>query len=144
MLEKIADASRQKYVEARPFPHIVLDDIFPADVLEGIVADFPQPMNFDWHPFDGPQERKLASKPNPTLPERIELFLAYLNSGVFLRFLERLTGIQGLIPDPHYEGGGMHQILPGGFLKIHADFNKHHEWNLDRRLNLLLFLNKNW
>ena len=49
-----------------------------------------------------------------------------------------------MIPDPSFDGGGLHQILPGGFLKVHADFNKHDKTKLDRRLNVLIYLNKNW
>jgi Rps23 Pro-64 3,4-dihydroxylase Tpa1-like proline 4-hydroxylase len=55
-----------------------------------------------------------------------------------------LTGIEGLLPDPHMQGGGIHQIHRGGFLRVHADFNKHPKFGLDRRLNLLLYLNKDW
>ena len=38
----------------------------------------------------------------------------------------------------------MHLIEPGGFLKIHVDFNWHERLKLDRRLNLLLYLNRDW
>ena len=61
-----------------------------------------------------------------------------------LLFLEALTGIEGLIPDPYFGGGGLHQIEPGGFLKIHADFNVHPKLKLDRRLNMLIYLNRDW
>ena len=63
---------------------------------------------------------------------------------MFVDFLERLTGIDALIPDPHYFGGGLHQIRPGGFLKVHADFNRHSRLDLERRLNAILYLNKDW
>jgi Rps23 Pro-64 3,4-dihydroxylase Tpa1-like proline 4-hydroxylase len=63
---------------------------------------------------------------------------------VFIDFLETLTGITGLLPDPHLWGGGLHQIQRGGFLKVHADFNRHERLDLDRRLNLLVYLNKDW
>src|SRR3712207_1690584 len=70
--------------------------------------------------------------------------LAELNSATFIDFLERLTGIDGLIPDPHFEGGGLHQIEPGGHLKVHADFNRHPRMDLERRLNVLIYLNRDW
>ena len=70
--------------------------------------------------------------------------LYQLNSSVFIDFLETLTGIRGLIPDPHFWGGGVHQIVRGGFLKVHTDFNRHPRLKLDRRLNLLLYLNPEW
>lgn len=68
----------------------------------------------------------------------------YLNSQPFLEFLSNLTGIENLIPDPFFDGGGCHQIQPGGLLKIHADFNKHPKTKLDRRLNVLVYLNEDW
>ena len=77
-------------------------------------------------------------------PEHIREVLGEFNSAVFISFLEKLTGIEGLIPDPYYRGGGMHQIIPGGFLKVHVDFNWHKKLNLERRLNIIFFLNKNW
>ena len=67
-----------------------------------------------------------------------------LNSGPFLAFLERLTGINGLIADPHLRGGGVHIIRRGGKLGIHADFNHHKRLKVFRRLNLLLYLNREW
>lgn len=71
-------------------------------------------------------------------------FLQYLNSPPVLRFLEELTGIPALVPDPYYLGGGLHQIERGGFLKIHADFNWREQMRLHRRINLLIYLNKDW
>ena len=71
-------------------------------------------------------------------------FLYALNSASFLKFLEGLTGIEKLIGDPQFEGGGLHQIPAGGKLAIHIDFNKHLYYGLERRLNLLIYLNKNW
>jgi len=62
-----------------------------------------------------------------------------------MAFLQEMTGIkEPLIADPHYEGGGFHEIKKGGFLKLHVDFHKHRKLNLDRRLNLLVYLNKEW
>ena len=57
---------------------------------------------------------------------------------------QQLTGIDGLLPDPHMTGGGLHQYLPGAELRVHADFNKLPGYGLDRRLNLLLYLNPAW
>ena len=55
-----------------------------------------------------------------------------------------LTGNRGLIPDPYFGGGGLHQIESGGFLKIHTDFNVHPKLKLDRRVNMLVYLNHDW
>jgi hypothetical protein len=59
-------------------------------------------------------------------------------------FLEELTGINGLIPDPYFEGGGLHETKHGGHLGVHADFNVNERLGLERRLNLLIYLNEDW
>ncbi len=55
-----------------------------------------------------------------------------------------IVGIAGLLHDPALVGGGLHQILPGGFLDVHTDYNFHPQTKLHRRLNLLLYMNKDW
>lgn len=135
---------RPQYVSAAPFPHIVIDDFFPEEALLPILDEFPRPKQVDWQRFDSPNERKLALRDERQMGPATRQLMWELNSQVFVEFLEELTGIEGLIPDPHLVGGGLHQIERGGNLKIHADFNHHKRLKLDRRLNLLLYLNKDW
>jgi 2OG-Fe(II) oxygenase superfamily len=132
------------YVTARPFSHVVIDNLFPPEVLETALAEFPKPDEIEWRKFDNATEKKLGYWHESTLRPNLQLFLYEMNSAPVLRFLETLTGIEGLIPDPYYGGAGPHQILPGGFLKVHVDFNWHPLLKLDRRLNLLVYLNKDW
>lgn len=135
---------REQYLRGDPFPNIVLDDFFPTEVLEGILAEFPSPQQIHWVGFDTEKERKLQTRSEDQLGAATRHFIWQLNSQPFLLFLEELTGISGLIPDPHLGGGGLHQIVRGGLLKVHADFNRHLKLNLDRRLNLLCYLNRDW
>ena len=137
-------ALHAEYVSARPFPHIVIDDLFPREVLKTILAEFPRPDEIEWKRFDNPREKKLGYWHESALRPALQLFLYEMNSPPVLQFLEALTGIAGLIPDPYYGGAGPHQIMPGGFLKVHVDFNRHPLLNLDRRLNLLVYLNEGW
>ena len=139
-----AEGKREEYASAQPFPHIVLDDFLPPAVLDEVLAEFPKPQEADWHAFDSALERKLATKDDTEMGEATRHLLAELNSAPFIDFLERLTGIAGLVPDPHFEGGGLHQIEPGGHLKVHADFNLHPRTGLERRLNVLIYLNRDW
>jgi 2OG-Fe(II) oxygenase superfamily len=137
-------ALREQYVSARPFPHIVLDNLFPNEILEEVLDDFPRPDEIAWRKFDNPTEKKLGYWHENPLRPRIQLFLYEMNSAPLLQFLEALTGIEGLVSDPYYGGAGPHQIERGGFLKVHVDFNWHPLLRLDRRLNLLVYLNKDW
>ncbi|HUP43815.1 MAG TPA: 2OG-Fe(II) oxygenase, partial [Thermoanaerobaculia bacterium] len=112
-----------EYRSARPFPHTVIDGLFPDAALEEVLAEFPRPGEIDWVAFDSPTEKKLGYSYTQPLGESLERFLWFMSSAPVLLFLEALTGIEGLIPDPYFGGAGPHQIEPGGFLKVHADFN---------------------
>jgi len=136
---------RAAYASARPFPHVVLESLFPDALLESVLESFPEPNDPAWSQFDNPLEKKLGNyRRLGETSEAIQGFLTALNSPEMLAFLEDLTGIDGLIPDPYFGGGALHQIVSGGFLKVHADFNWHPKLKLDRRLNVLIYLNRNW
>ncbi|NUW44934.1 2OG-Fe(II) oxygenase [Nonomuraea rhodomycinica] len=140
----LADSHREGFLKATPFRHVVIDDFLPAEVLEPVLAEFPEPRDIEWQRFDNAREVKLALADTERMGPATRHLLAEFNGQVFIDFLERLTGIEHLVSDPHYDGGGLHQIRPGGFLKVHVDFNRHRRLDLDRRLNGLLYLNKDW
>lgn len=136
---------RDTYLHAEPFPHIVIDGLFEDAALDAVLEDFPKPEETRWLRFDSETEKKLGYyHETSTITDRVRRFLDALNGFEMLLFLEELTGIEGLIPDPYFGGGGLHQIERGGFLKIHADFNVHPKLKLDRRANMLVYLNKEW
>jgi Rps23 Pro-64 3,4-dihydroxylase Tpa1-like proline 4-hydroxylase len=136
---------RAQYASAEPFPHIAIDGLFDDDALDAVLREFPSREQMKWREFDTPLERKLGYyHETSTISRTVRDFLNEMNSFEMLLWLEALTGIEGLIPDPYFGGGGLHQIEPGGFLKIHADFNVHPKLKLDRRLNMLIYLNKDW
>ena len=143
-MKTLAATARASYVAAKPFSHIVLDDFFDAALIDGVLAEFPRPDALRWQRFDNANEIKLASATDASFGPLTRLFMYHLNSISFLEFLTEVTGIDNLIPDPRFDGGGLHQILRGGKLGVHADFNKHGTFGLDRRLNVLLYLNKDW
>ena len=143
-MRDIASPLASAYTNARPFPHVVIDNFFDSNLLEIILSEFPKPNAIRWQTFNNQHEIKLASSKETSFGPVTRLFLYHLNSITFLEFLTHITGIPDLIPDPSFDGGGLHQIVPGGKLAVHADFNKHPRYALDRRLNLLLYLNKDW
>ena len=131
------------YQAAKPYHHICIDDFLPEQILEHIISDIRALPEAEAS-FDRPQE-KLKSSYNPDrLPSYTKGLFHALNSRPFLLFLEEMTGIKGLIPDPYYLGAGIHKTLNGGHLDIHADFNLHKPLHLERRLNVLIYLNKEW
>jgi len=143
-MNEIAEKAHSAYANAKPFPHIVFDSFFDENIVDLVLAEFPKPGAIRWQNFHNAHEIKLASAAEASFGPATRLLMYHLNSMTFLEFLSRVTGINNLIPDPGFEGGGLHQIVRGGKLGVHADFNKHRGYGLDRRLNMLLYLNKDW
>jgi len=140
-----AETLKREWTTVEPFPHIVVDNLFPNEVLDAVLGEYPAPEDdIEWQRFNAPTEIKLALADTAQMGPCTRHLLNELNGQVFIEFLEAVTGIAGLIPDPHLWGGGLHQIRRGGYLKVHADFNRHKRLKLDRRLNALIYLNKNW
>jgi hypothetical protein len=143
-LSRLAAAHADAYREAQPFPHVVLDGFLPDDVADALIAEFPKREAVPWIAYDSPTERKLETLEERSLPPLTRHVISQFNGGALVTFLEELTGIAGLVPDPLLWGGGLHQIERGGFLEVHADFTVHPSTQLHRRLNLLLYLNPGW
>jgi Rps23 Pro-64 3,4-dihydroxylase Tpa1-like proline 4-hydroxylase len=143
-LERLV-AKADDYQHAKPFSHIIIDDFLPPEVLEKVLEEFPGVQDPQWTEFKLETENsKLASNAYELIPPYIRYVLDQLNTPPFLQALERLTGISHLVPDPYYMGGGMHQTKRGGWLDIHVDFNYYERLKLYRRINVLLYLNKEW
>jgi Rps23 Pro-64 3,4-dihydroxylase Tpa1-like proline 4-hydroxylase len=134
---------KELYSKNTPYPHIVMDDVFETRVLEQILEEFENAEK-QFLEFDNLYEKKLQMNKEEYFGEMTRRFIHYLNSSRFLACLEELTGINGLIPDPHLSGGGLHKIPRGGRLGIHVDFNRYKSLNLYRRVNVLVYLNKDW
>jgi hypothetical protein len=145
-LAKIGEESSTRYTANKPWPHLISDDFFDPECLERVrleAAAIDRSQRYAKFLDRKTDHNKFAFLPDAVGPETARL-VNFLNSGAFLTFLEKLTGISGLLADPSYFGGGLHKILAGGFLEIHADFNHLKRYDLERRLNLLLYLNKDW
>src|SRR5580658_8083573 len=135
-LEALAKEKAEEYRNNKPFPHIYFDNFLPPEAAEAALRDFPEPKQLVWSEFNNPNEKKLAFDVVEKLPPAVRDVLYFLNSRPMTEFLEVLTGIEGVIPDPYFVGGGLHQIKRGGKLGVHADFNFHKKLKLDRRINL--------
>lgn len=132
-----------RYVAGNPFPHIVIDDFLDPEILRMVAQNYPPRDGKQY--FDRAQERlKYQYHAGEIRYGMTRNLLAELNSRAFLKFLRELTGIRGLVSDPYYEGGGLHETRSGGHLSVHADFNMHGKIKLERRLNLLIYLNDDW
>lgn len=138
----LGESLHAEYVGNNPFPHIVIDNFLPNDLLLRVLGDFPK--REDGRFNDEHSRLKTGYQMEKITSPLITNLIDALNSSPFLEFLEKMTGIEGLLPDPHQIGGGLHETARGGHLSIHADFNINSRVKLRRRMNLILFLNENW
>jgi Rps23 Pro-64 3,4-dihydroxylase Tpa1-like proline 4-hydroxylase len=147
---KLPKYLKTQYATEYPFPHTVIDNFINETFLNKAIGQLNQ---VDWgydegEVGEGHQVKKLYS-PHKVgmwnhMPEHVSNVLDFLNSVEVLKYLEELTGIKDLIPDPEFYGGGLHRIQTGGKLSVHVDYNYHPITKLHRRINLLLYLNKDW
>jgi len=144
-LSELAHKKQISYQNSAPFPSIYFKNFFNSDMLDKVLSEFPDLSRSDTIKFDDNAQKKLAGKGESLFGDETLKFMHFLNSEPFLKFIQEMTGIEEtLLGDPYFSGGGLHEIKKGGLLKIHADFNKHPLTKLDRRINVLIYLNKNW
>lgn len=134
-----------EYAFADPYPHAVLDDFLPLEMANTLLAHFPAEQKANDKVYEkgygGTHKRQIS-------PYDCDAYMrsafAFFNSAQFVRFIEGITNIEGLIPDPYFAGGGLHETSSGGLLGIHADFQVNESLQLFRRVNVLIYLNKDW
>ncbi|MBL8513218.1 MAG: 2OG-Fe(II) oxygenase [Betaproteobacteria bacterium] len=145
-LMQMAAAAKDRYASAAPFPHAHFDDFLPSHMAEAVSAALPHPDDggkFDFFYAKGFEE-KWAVSDDAALPPPARELVREFNSSHYIRFLEALTGIPHLLPDPHLFGGGAHLVKRGGVLQIHSDFNWAEHLKAHRRVNMFVYLTPDW
>ncbi|HEY8216658.1 MAG TPA: 2OG-Fe(II) oxygenase [Acidimicrobiia bacterium] len=140
----LAASLAPSYRDAEPFPHVVIDDFLPVELARGVSWAFPARDDLEWVERDNVNNRRRFQDDETKIPPLLREMLRELNSRQFVLFVETLTGLDNLIPDPYFMAGGVHVSERGDFLNIHADYNWHHKLQAHRRCNALLYLSEEW
>ena len=141
---KIIRNNSNNFYKASPFPILIIDNF-----LENNFAEFL---------FKKIVNLKLKNKSNDLIFAKGKYECSDLSklgkigdsiSSLFLskEFADSISKLAGrkLIIDPKFVGGGIHKAESNSFLSPHVDFQIHPGNKLwRRRLNILLYLNKNW
>lgn len=141
------DALREKVRTALPFPHFCIDNFLNRSFAEEIHRSFPSftEAKAIGREFATVNEKKKIQITDAT---RFAPAIARLNnllaSHEFIDLMSDVFGIQNLIDDPALMGGGIHETDTGGRLDVHVDFNFVDEKKWHRRLNILIYFNKDW
>jgi len=134
----------ESFRNGHPFPHVVVDNLIDPEALRSLVPKYPSVEEKKWWQYDNPLERKFAFNDLSQLDVGFREFFDEANSSDVVAQLGRLAGLENLVPDHTLNGGGLHQIKPGGKLDVHEDFNIHRPMKAFRKLNMIVYLNENW
>ena len=151
MLENLLITDNGRFARNKLFPHSVFDNFFDYQIVSAAAAEYPthglhdrlQP-NWEMSSLKV-QNRKIWCSNEKCMGPFLRTIISKFKSQSFIIFLEKLTGIKGLLPDPKFYGSGLHQLQSGGHLSVHADFTLHEKRkDIWRRVNLIFYLNENW
>ena len=120
-----ADFYRGKFDSAKPFRHVLITPFFDSAIAEAMLQEFPVPLESQMRGEVGDKCRKFACHDVRSIGPTYRLVDDYVSSPEFARVMERVTGIQNLLYDPGYHGGGTHDNLSGQGMYPHVDFNLH-------------------
>lgn len=136
---------RSAYKNAKPFPHIVIDDLFSESLLDSLLSEILQMRSEQWSNIEqDTRERTARMRSAAEMGVAGNQLLSIVHSAAFLYLLSEIIGIQQLLPDPYMQGAGYARMRRGDYFGIHADRNVAYDTGLTRRLAMIIFLNKSW
>jgi Rps23 Pro-64 3,4-dihydroxylase Tpa1-like proline 4-hydroxylase len=141
------NALRERVRQAKPFPFFCIDGFLDDAFAEQVHGSFPsyEEAAQIGRKFSAVNER---GKIQVTDSTKFAAPVAELNRALaapeFLEKLSHIFAIPNLLADDELVGGGIHQTGPRGHLDVHVDFNYIQERQLHRRLNILIYFNKDW
>ncbi|HEU4991186.1 MAG TPA: 2OG-Fe(II) oxygenase [Luteimonas sp.] len=138
------DALAGAFASAAPFPHVVVDGFFEPAFAQALLDGFPPFARADSLGEDGRPGAKGTFERIRALGEPYAALDDLVRSDAFLRFAGAVCGIEGLLYDPWYLGGGTHENRSGASLEPHVDFAFHPLERWRRRINVIVYLNHEW
>jgi 2OG-Fe(II) oxygenase superfamily len=133
------------YANAKPFPHVVIDNMFSPELLDSLLPEIAGMERDQWKNVEqDPRERTARMRSAAEMGPAGTNLLSIVHSAGFLYFLSEVTGIWQLLPDPYLLGAGYASMRRGDYFNVHSDRNVAYDTGLHRRLAMIVFLNKDW
>ena len=137
------DSLKEQFLNAEPFQNIIIPNFLNETYANLIHEQFPQNFN-DWHKYNNPLEVKYTYDDIINLPIDIKKLFYLFSTNEITDYFSQLSGIENIEYDPYLNGAGLHAHPRNGRLNIHLDYEKHPHMNKQRRLNVILYLSKEW
>ena len=154
--ENELDRFKNQFLEHKdhPFPYVVIDRLLEPKTAETCSAEFlataeDQSKKFVHYKDQDFEFEKYALNKVNEMPPLVGSLFENLHTPTFIKFIEKVTGLEGLTVDESLWGGGMHMTKKGGYLACHKDFSVlpatfKDELQLLRVINIIGYLNPNW
>jgi len=138
---------KQELFAAQPFPYFCIDNFLNEDFANEVYQAFPsysggQDLGKEFTAVN--EKRKIQITDSSKFPSAIKKLSDLLASDEYVLMWSELTGIPDLEADVSLTGGGIHETNSGGHLDVHVDFNYNEGMQSYRRLNILIYFNKEW
>ncbi len=141
------EALHQKVLASKPVPNFCIDNFLDESFANEVYAAYP---SYDEAARQGKSFNAVNEKGKVQITDskKFTPAVARLNDALaapeFRDLLSYVFDIPDLLADEQLLGGGIHQTGPRGHLDVHLDFNYVEDRKLHRRLNILIYFNKNW
>jgi Rps23 Pro-64 3,4-dihydroxylase Tpa1-like proline 4-hydroxylase len=144
-LEKRKQEIKADFQSKKPFRYVMFESFFSPQKAEEIYQLYPKVGDGMWDGTTYINQKNKFQKSKFEAGSVLQRLFDELNSPEFLKWLEEVTEIEEpLIADAELFGSGLHQSINGAFLNVHVDYNFHPKTNYHRRLNVLVYMNKDW
>ena len=136
-------ALAQAHAATSPVPYTIIDNFFPEELFKTLSFEVDFLQESDWTVFSNDASYRKECRNFASTP-RIQSMAYSFQGSAFLKWIEQVTGLDKLVADPHYRGGGITRVSRGDSLGLHNDFNWNEQIRLTRRANLILYMNAEW
>lgn len=133
----------ESHLNASPVPLTIIDNFLPSDIFNSIVEDIKNIPEQDYMTFSAKESERKECRNFVNAP-LLQTLSNSFQSSPFVNWIEKITGRNKLIPDPHLRGGGLARVMSNNKLGLHTDFNWNDQLRLNRKVNLILYLTPNW
>lgn len=129
------------HIDKIPVPYTIIDNFLPTEIFEAVVTDINNINNYTVFSNDSSYRKECRDFTEASM---LQTLSNSLQSSNFVKWVEAVTGIKKLISDPHLRGAGLSRVPTGNKLGLHTDFNWNNELQLNRKVNLILYLTPDW
>ncbi|MBS1595903.1 MAG: 2OG-Fe(II) oxygenase [Bacteroidetes bacterium] len=129
---------------AKPFRYVMFENFFYPAKADLIYQNYPAITDGKWDGTTYVDQKNKFAKTKFEAGSVLDTVFREMNSVDFTGWLEQVTGIPAILGDEELFGGGLHQSIAGAFLNVHVDYNIHPTTKYHRRMNVLVYMNKDW